>query len=153
MEYVGRAQALVMRDGRILMARHVQHGRAYYVLPGGAIEPGETPEEAVCRELLEECCVRGEIVRKLGEYLYSDGEKVRYTYEMDIGDQEPTLGEDPEIDPENPILNGVLWMRMSELTERDRAYLWAAGLVGVRQFHDEIASWADDISYPALRGE
>ncbi|MBE6935266.1 MAG: NUDIX domain-containing protein [Ruminococcaceae bacterium] len=153
MEYVGRAQALVMRDGRILMARHIEHGREYYVLPGGAIEPGETPEEAVCRELLEECCVRGEIVRKLSEYLYSDGEKVRYTYEMNIGDQEPTLGEDPEIDPENPILNGVVWMRPSELTERDRAYLWAAGLAGVRQFHDEIASWADDISYPALRGE
>jgi len=153
MEYVGRAQALVMRDGRILMARHIEHGREYYVLPGGAIEPGETPEEAVCRELLEECCVRGEVVRKLSEYLYSDGEKVRYTYEMNIGDQEPTLGEDPEIDPENPILNGVVWMRPSELTERDRAYLWAAGLAGVRQFHDEIASWADDISYPALRGE
>lgn len=153
MEYVGRAQALVIRNGRILMARHAQHGREYYVLPGGAIEPGETPEEAVCRELLEECCVQGKIVRKLGEYLYSDGKKVRYTYEMDIGEQEPILGEDPEVDPENPILNGVVWMRMCDLTERDRAYLWAAGLVGVRQFHDEIASWADDISYPALRGE
>ena len=54
MEYVGRAQALVMRDGRILMARHIEHGREYYVLPGGAIEPGETPEEALKRELLEE---------------------------------------------------------------------------------------------------
>ena len=151
MEYVGRAQAVVVKNGRILMVRHVQKGREFYILPGGAIEPGETPEEAVCRELMEECCVSGIILRKLGEYAYRDGSKVRYTYYMDIGDQEPSLGEDPEIDPENPVLCGVEWKAMSELTERDRAYLWAAGLLGMTPFSEELDSWADDISYPAMQ--
>ena len=39
-----------------------------WVLPGGGIDPGETPEEAVCREAWEETGMRVEIIRQVGEY-------------------------------------------------------------------------------------
>ena len=45
-------RAVVIRDGRILMV----HSRKfdYYKFPGGGLEPGESHEEALCREVQEE---------------------------------------------------------------------------------------------------
>jgi 8-oxo-dGTP pyrophosphatase MutT (NUDIX family) len=48
-------------DGRVLMARHREGD--VWLLPGGAIEPGETPEQAAIREMREET---GLIVRLTG---------------------------------------------------------------------------------------
>jgi ADP-ribose pyrophosphatase YjhB (NUDIX family) len=49
-----RAQVVVLRDGLILLARHERPGSRYWVLPGGEVEPGESPEQAAVREMLEE---------------------------------------------------------------------------------------------------
>jgi ADP-ribose pyrophosphatase YjhB (NUDIX family) len=51
-----RYQGAILRDGHILLLRHREHqgGRAYWVLPGGGIEPGEEEEACVAREMKEE---------------------------------------------------------------------------------------------------
>lgn len=54
------ACALIDRDNRILLAQRPQ-GKAMaglWEFPGGKIEPGETPEQALIRELEEELSVR-----------------------------------------------------------------------------------------------
>jgi len=54
------ACALVDADGRVLISERPQ-GKALaglWEFPGGKIEPGETPEEALLRELQEELGVR-----------------------------------------------------------------------------------------------
>lgn len=40
-------------DGRVLMV-HQAYGAEFYGLPGGVVDPGETPAEAVVREVREE---------------------------------------------------------------------------------------------------
>jgi ADP-ribose pyrophosphatase YjhB (NUDIX family) len=60
-----RAQVVLLRDGMILCARHERASECYWVLPGGEIEVGETPEEAAVRELREEGGVDVELERLL----------------------------------------------------------------------------------------
>jgi 8-oxo-dGTP diphosphatase len=45
----------------------VKNGYGNYFLPGGGADPGETMEEALHREVLEECGYDIHIHRKLGE--------------------------------------------------------------------------------------
>lgn len=51
-----RYQAAIIRDGKMLLIMHREHegGRAYWVIPGGGREVGETEEECVAREAWEE---------------------------------------------------------------------------------------------------
>ena len=57
-----RSQAMVCRDGKLLLVEHRMKGRDFFNLPGGGIEENETPEEAALRELNEEAGVSGKIV-------------------------------------------------------------------------------------------
>lgn len=69
--------AVLVRDGRILAARRSDEMSlpGYWEFPGGKIEPGETPEEALRRELEEELLCTAEI----GDHLETT------THEYDFG--------------------------------------------------------------------
>jgi len=151
MDYISGALCLVVRGKKILMVKHARPGQhEYYTLPGGGIESGETPEQAAIRELKEECGVTGKIINKLSEYRFAFGDNtVMHTFHIEIGDQKPVLGIDPE--KEIQILTEVKWMALDEICERDRAFLWAAGLASITQFFEELILWSDEISYPAKR--
>jgi 8-oxo-dGTP diphosphatase len=71
-----------------------------WVLPGGGIEEGESPEEAVKREILEETGLHVQIVRKVAEYSPLN-KLARYTYlfeckplsgELSTGDETLEIG-------------------------------------------------------------
>lgn len=145
-----RAQCIVHREGKLLMARHRMADREWWCLPGGGLEPGETPAEAALRELKEECGLDGTIQRQtacVGESALD----VTYTYLVDAWGQEPRTGFDPEFGRHEQILLEVKWLPLSEIPERDRAFLWAAGLLGVKEFLREVSAWGDEISYPGAK--
>lgn len=148
-----RAQCLVMRNKKILMVklRLSEDGNEFWCIPGGKIEEGETPEEAAIRELKEECCVEGKILGVLCAYENTFEETIFaynkvYSYLVDIDDQEPGIGVEPEYD--EGILD-VSWLSLDEIPERDRVFLWMAGLVSIREFKNEVLNWGNDISYPS----
>ena len=46
---------IAIRDGRVLLARHTYGGgKGKWIVPGGYLENGESPEDAVKREFMEE---------------------------------------------------------------------------------------------------
>jgi 8-oxo-dGTP diphosphatase len=51
------AAAVIIREGRVLLTRRAegQHLAGLWEFPGGKLEQGESPEEALARECREEC--------------------------------------------------------------------------------------------------
>lgn len=145
-----RSQAFVCRNGRILLVEHIMNGRDFFNLPGGGIEEGETPEEAALRELKEETNVTGRILRPLTIEYKPDLESRIFTFLVEVPeDAVVTKGIDPEVSEEEQSIVGVAWLALNEIPERDRAYLFGAGLMRIPEFHDEVLKWRDnEISYP-----
>lgn len=53
--YKQSVTALVLRDNKVLLARHTYGaGKDFLIVPGGYLNLDETPEQAVKREFLEE---------------------------------------------------------------------------------------------------
>ena len=142
-----RAQCLVVRDKKILLMKHRHNNQEWWCLPGGGIDQGETPEKAAIRELKEDCNVEGRIIRMISHNSYKDDDE-DYTFLIDIGDQEPKMGADPELINKSQIIADMQWLALNEIPERDRCFLWAAGLIGAPGMVKEIEAWGNDISYP-----
>ncbi|MDX6739267.1 NUDIX hydrolase [Actinocorallia sp. A-T 12471] len=64
------AYAVVVEDGNILLARFIGGDRPRWILPGGGLEHGEDPADAVLRELTEETGYTGRITRLLGVHSF-----------------------------------------------------------------------------------
>ena len=139
-----RSQSMVIRGNRILLVEHQLFGRDFFNLPGGGIEENETPEQAALRELEEECQVKGTLVRPLTVEYKPDLESRVFTFLVEIPeDAVAKAGIDPELPADEQSIIGVKWMRLDEIAERDRAYLFGAGLMRVPYFHDEVLMWME----------
>lgn len=63
---IGVGGAVVRNDSLLLVRRASRHGRGNWQLPGGFIEPDETIEQAVVREVQEEAGVTAAVEAVLG---------------------------------------------------------------------------------------
>jgi 8-oxo-dGTP diphosphatase len=80
--------AIIERDGAYLLARRRDIG--WWNLPGGGLEPGETVEQGVAREVREEVGVEIRIVRLVGVYSKPQKREVVLTFLCALADNQAT---------------------------------------------------------------
>ena len=89
--------AAVIFQGDTIYATQRGYGpwRDYWEFPGGKIEPGETPEQALVREIREELDVGVTVLAPLAqvEYDYPDFHLSMQCFRCRIDEGEPTLKE------------------------------------------------------------
>ncbi|MGC5054959.1 NUDIX domain-containing protein [Micromonospora sp. DT48] len=114
-----RAAAVIVRDGRVLMVRERgrgpsgrHDGQEYWTLPGGGIRVGETAEDAVRREVVEEVGLRPLAVRYLLDVPYPSG--LTSCFAVQVADGEPRLGDDG-LSCDCPVMVGVDWVPLPQL--------------------------------------
>ena len=71
MKYAGRTATSIITsppDKILLIKRRTVPFRDYWALPGGRVDPGETVEQTIVREVKEETGLDVAIVSKIGDY-------------------------------------------------------------------------------------
>ena len=99
-----------------LIARRDRRDRLVWSLPKGHIEPGETPEEAAVREVLEETGIRGSIVASLGTidfWFMSDDRRIHKTVHHFL-----LTALDGELSDADPEVAEVAWVPLDDVAER-----------------------------------
>lgn len=91
------ARGIILHDNQLLLIERWRGNLHYFSIPGGGIEPGETPEQTVVREVAEEtsCVVT---VDRLLYVLTTDGGSRHHIFLCSYKSGTPHL---PESSPEN----------------------------------------------------
>lgn len=126
----------VVHQGRVLLLFHPKLG--LWLPPGGHVEPGELPDEAAVREVLEETGVR---CRLVGEH----GVQVEYPRQLirPYGIQVERIR--PGVEHIDLVYFAVAedegWAISNELSVRDRAGWYAPAELAALGANDEIQQW------------
>lgn len=107
----GISAAIIVADGKVLMVRRaVKEGELMWQFPAGAIEEGESAEQAAVRETLEETGLTVKALRLLGERVHpKTGRLMSYTA-ADVVEGEARVADDEELD-------AVAWVAHSEIAD------------------------------------
>jgi len=70
-----RSRAIIIRKQHIALIKRQRDGQEYYVIPGGGMEPGETPEQTAIRESREELGLAISIERLLAKIVFHGHEQ------------------------------------------------------------------------------
>ena len=109
--------AVIERDGEYLLVEEIASGALVLNQPGGHLESGESPEEAVVREVLEETGCEVDCAGLVGVYLWihpqSRQQFLRIVYVAEL------LGEDES----RPLDDGIVakrWLSRADVEHRRR---------------------------------
>jgi mutator protein MutT len=111
-----RAVAILIKKDEVLLI-HRKNKKEYFVFSGGGVEIGETTEEAVIREMLEETTIEIKINKLLYHHIY-DNDTEQYFYLCDYVKGTPKLAENSE--EKEKMLEGKdfydpKWIKIEEL--------------------------------------
>ncbi len=114
------ARAVVVDDRRIAAIERGREGQVWWTLPGGGIEPGESPEETAVREVREELGLDVEASARLAVVVYVNGEHrslQTYVWCRSVGGTFGT-GDGEEFDAARQLARGTYrpqWLDLDDL--------------------------------------
>jgi 8-oxo-dGTP pyrophosphatase MutT (NUDIX family) len=101
----------------VLLFHRIKPGEEYYAVPGGGVDPGETPEQAAVRELKEETGLNVTLGEKIGEFDADDNHQYFYIARSWSGT--PTLGGE-ELEKQSPTnVYDLVWMPIKNISRID----------------------------------
>lgn len=117
------SRAVIIDQNHILLCQTLDLPNNFYFLPGGHIEHGESAENAVLRELFEECGVNARIKRFLGclEHSFEPGHNSichNHEYNFIFEAESESLKKDIDI-PQLEEHIKFIWMPLDDLSEYD----------------------------------
>ena len=123
---------LVVLDGEeLVLVRQSRPGAAgerTLELPAGAVEPGESPEEAAARELAEECGLAAASLRRVGGFWVVPSYSTEFTHVFEATGLAASAGQaddDEDIELERASPDGLL-TRLSDAGSVAALALWLA---------------------------
>lgn len=125
---------IIHRNGRVLAARRAAGPQAgLWELPGGKVEDGETPVEALRRELFEElgCALSSAWPYDTVEYDYPD---FHLTMEVFVC----TLANGSEPEPTEGVHSELRWVARDEVAGLDWLPADTALAAGLAHYWDEV---------------
>ncbi len=95
-----RARAIIYNDGKIVSMYREKPDRIYYTFPGGGMNPGESEQDCVIREVEEEFGLKVQPIKKV--YTYENQISVEHFYICKWISGEFGSGEGEEFEKNNP---------------------------------------------------
>lgn len=119
--------AVVIREGRVLLARHTYGGgNGKLIIPGGYVEEGETPQDAVKREYLEETGITIEPCELIGIRFNLHDWYIAFSADYISGEPRSDGNENSE----------VLWIEVKEALAREDVPDLTKKLIGCALSHE-----------------
>jgi len=115
-----RVRAIIIDSDKILLINRIKDDDSYWVMPGGAVEPGETHEQAIKRECFEELGVSVKVkdlfLKRIGDKPEIEGQP-EFFYLFNIVDGKVSVGQGPEFQPGTQYKGKYIikWVPLEEL--------------------------------------
>lgn len=110
-EKPGISAAIIVTDGKVLMVRRrISEGELMWQFPAGAIEAGESPEQAAVRETLEETGLTVKAARLIGQRVHPKTQREMSYTACDVVDGEAHVADAEELD-------AVAWVGLDEIPQ------------------------------------
>ena len=98
-----RVRAIIFLDGKLVTLKRVKKDETYWVFPGGGVEDGESLEEALKREIMEELSLEIEVQDLVFEYHFKTDHQDddEFFYNCRITGGKLGKGSGPEYQPDS----------------------------------------------------
>ncbi len=127
-----RVCGILKKNHKILFLKHLNLGEDYlWAPPGGGLNYGETIEECLTREFKEETGLNIKVHKFITfhEFIQLPLHALELFFEVSSDDKDFILGSDPELNPENQILNEIQFLSLEDLQKEKNSNLHALSLM------------------------
>ena len=120
---IQRVRAIIINDSKILLINRVKAIKSYWIFPGGRVESGESKEEAIKRECIEELGIKIRVkelfAKKISSNLKTKGH-YEFFYLCDAIGGKLGAGNGPEYQANQINYEGeynIQWVNLNKLAD------------------------------------